>query len=170
MITNKWIMGREGIQDALLIRREVFLQEQGVSPEEEFDGLDDRAFHLILYNDGVPAATGRLLYNGEYHIGRIAVRKNMRQKGLGDLVVRMLLLRAFNDGADLVTISAQTHAVPFYERFGFVSSGSPYQEAGIEHIFMSVTRDGLIFQSKCGSCTKDCVMRAGTVKQPLPQD
>ena len=59
MITNKWIMGREGIQDALLIRREVFLQEQGVSPEEEFDGLDDRAFHLILYNDGVPAATGR---------------------------------------------------------------------------------------------------------------
>ena len=62
MITSKWIMGAKGLEDAYAIRREVFINEQKVSPEEEFDNLDDRAFHLIIYDDGVPAATGRLVF------------------------------------------------------------------------------------------------------------
>ncbi len=159
MITSKWIMGAQGIQDAIDIRTEVFINEQGVSPEEEFDHLDHRAFHLIIYDDGIPSATGRLFFMDRYHIGRIAVKKEKRGLHLGDLTVRMLLVKAFNDGADYVTISAQMHAVPFYERFGFVSYGDTYDEAGIEHIAMKVTREGLILKSDCKKCSKVCAAR-----------
>ena len=159
MITSKWIMGAQGIEDAYAIRRDVFINEQGVSEQEEFDDLDDRAFHLIIYDDGVPAATGRLFFMENYHIGRIAVIRSKRGLHLGDLTVRMLLVKAFNDGAPEVTISAQTHAVPFYERFGFVSYGEVYDEAGIPHLAMKVTRDGLILEGDCKKCKKDCPTR-----------
>lgn len=159
MITSKWIMGAQGLQDAYDIRTRVFIDEQGIDSSEEFDDLDDRAFHLIIYDDGVPAATGRLFFHGTYHIGRIAVVKEKRGLHLGDLTVRMLLVKAFNDGADYVTISAQTHAVPFYERFGFVSYGDIYDEAGIPHVAMKVTREGLILESNCKKCSKVCAAR-----------
>jgi len=159
MITSKWIMGAKGIEDAYAIRREVFINEQRVSPEEEFDDLDDRAFHLIIYDDGIPAATGRLFFQDSYHIGRIAVLKHKRGLHLGDLTVRMLLVKAFNDGAPFVTIGAQMHAVPFYERFGFVSYGDQYVEAGIPHVAMKVTREGLILEGDCKKCKKDCPKR-----------
>lgn len=159
MITSKWIMGANGLEDAHAIRREVFINEQKVSPEEEFDNLDDRAFHLIIYDDGVPAATGRLFFMGSYHIGRIAVMKDKRGLHLGDLTVRMLLAKAFNDGAPFVTISAQMHAVRFYERFGFVAYGDTYDEAGIEHVAMKVTREGLILEGDCKKCKKECLAR-----------
>ena len=159
MITSKWIMGEHGIEDAHAIRREVFIDEQGVSEQEEFDDLDDRAFHLVIYDHGIPAATGRLFFMGSYHIGRIAVKKEKRGLHLGDLTVRMLLVKAFNDGAPYVTISAQMHAVPFYQHFGFVPYGDTYDEAGIEHIAMKVTREGLILEGDCKKCKKDCPTR-----------
>lgn len=152
-------MGAKGIEDAHAIRREVFINEQRVSPEEEFDDLDDRAFHLIIYDDGIPAATGRLFFQDSYHIGRIAVLKHKRGLHLGDLTVRMLLVKAFNDGAPFVTIGAQMHAVPFYERFGFVPYGDQYMEAGILHVAMKVTREGLILEGDCKKCKKDCPKR-----------
>lgn len=152
-------MGNHDLQDAFAIRREVFILEQGVSEEEEFDSLDDRSWHLVVYDDDVPMATGRLLYQDSYHIGRIAVRKESRGRHLGDLAVRMLLVKAFNDGAFEVTISAQMHAVPFYERFGFKPQGNTYLEAGIEHIAMKVTREGLILESKCKHCSNPCTAR-----------
>lgn len=160
MITSKWSMGSENMQDAKLIRTEVFINEQHIPPQAEFDALDERALHLVLYDDGTPAATGRLYYSQGYRIGRIAVRKHLRGKHFGDLLVRMLLVRAFNDGADSVTVSAQTRVVPFYERYGLACKGEPYTEDGIEHILMEVTPQSLKIESKCGSCTKDgCPMK-----------
>jgi len=158
MLTSKWVLGNKGIEDAFALRRKVFIEEQGVSEAEEFDMLDERALHLILYEDEKCVATGRLFfYHGEYHMGRIAVLKEQRGKKYGDLLVRMLLIRAFNEGAESVGIDAQTYVVPFYKRFGFVAFGEEFLDCNIPHYKMSVTIETLCLESECGHDCANCI-------------
>ncbi len=116
------------------IRHEVFICEQDIDPELEFDGLDDRAVHALVYVDGVPVATGRILDDG--HIGRIAVLKEYRGQGLGEKVVLSLIKKAEEKGCSRVYLGSQTHAANFYLKLGFVPYGSEFMEAGIPHISM----------------------------------
>lgn len=116
------------------IRHEVFICEQGIDPELEFDGLDDRAIHALVYVDGVPVATGRILDDG--HIGRIAVLREYRGQGLGEKVVLSLIKKAEEKGCSRVYLGSQTHASNFYLKLGFVPYGSEFMEAGIPHISM----------------------------------
>jgi predicted GNAT family N-acyltransferase len=76
-------------------------------------------------------ATGRLLPDG--HIGRMAVLKQWRARGIGGLMLTRLLERAKERGHSEVALSAQIHAVPFYRAHGFVEEGAEYLEAGIRH-------------------------------------
>lgn len=135
-ITQQWIPPSGDLTDASYIRRIVFIEEQQVPEEEEWDELDARCHHLVLYLDGKPAATGRIVPGEPVLLGRIAVMKEFRGTGLGAELVNQLATRAFADGADEVHLHAQIQARGFYEKLGFIAYGEPYEEAGIPHISM----------------------------------
>lgn len=122
--------------DAQTIRLEVFVQEQHVPAELEMDDKDAVCLHVVAYDaQGTPLATGRLLPDG--HIGRMAVRQPYRGSGIGGLLLQGLMAQARARGDQLVVLSAQTHAAPFYARHGFAKQGDEFFEAGIAHIEMA---------------------------------
>ncbi|MCS6997310.1 MAG: GNAT family N-acetyltransferase [Casimicrobiaceae bacterium] len=113
------------------IRFEVFVEEQGVPAELEVDENDPRSIHAIAWLDGLAVGCGRLLPDG--HIGRMAVRKPWRGRGVGAAILKHLMERARQRGDREVVLSAQTHALGFYERFGFTAEGPEFDECGIPH-------------------------------------
>lgn len=113
------------------IRFEVFVEEQNVPAEEEIDAHDPLSIHAIAWSNGKAAACGRLLPDG--HIGRMAVLKPFRGLGVGALVLQHLMERARQRGDQEVVLSAQTHAMGFYEKFGFVAEGGEYLDCNIPH-------------------------------------
>lgn len=119
------------------IRFEVFVEEQGVPPESEIDQFDPVSMHAIAWVDGNAAACGRLLPDG--HIGRMAVRKAFRGKNIGAAVLEHLTERARQRGDAEVVLSAQTHALGFYEKYGFVAYGPEYPDCDIPHRDMKKT-------------------------------
>ena len=121
--------------DAVLaIRRVVFIEEQGVSVEDEVDGKDPTAIHLLASDNGQPLGTARLLLSdGIGKIGRVAVLKEARGRGLGRDLVRFAVEELRRRGARQATLGAQTHALGFYEALGFTAVGSEFLDAGIPH-------------------------------------
>lgn len=143
MIITKWYFGNDNLIDAYTIRSKVFIQEQNVPEEIEMDNQDEHAYHIVVYDNQKAIATGRLIFeNGEYIIGRVAVLKEHRKNGYGNLIVKMLIRKAFELGAKKIKIHAQINAKKFYETLGFKAIGEKYIEAGteIEHIDMIVDR------------------------------
>ncbi|WP_019141023.1 GNAT family N-acetyltransferase [Noviherbaspirillum massiliense] len=121
--------------DAQPIRYEVFVTEQKVPVELEWDEWDAECLHaLVRDSNGNALGTGRLLPDG--HIGRMAVRAAARGLGIGGMILRALMQAAKQRGDASVVLNAQVHAAPFYERFGFVREGEDFMEAGIPHIQM----------------------------------
>lgn len=120
------------------IREEVFCSEQGVLPEEDFDGSDRHSESVVLLAEGKPVATGRIIVGarGEATIGRIACIKTERSRGYGTAVVNELIRRCGEKGFDTVYVHSQTRAKGFYEKLGFKEYGDVYMEAGIAHINM----------------------------------
>lgn len=117
------------------VRTEVFIEEQNVPPEEEWDGLDDQCLHVLAMDeDEQPIGTGRLLPDGK--IGRMAVVKEWRGKGVGAAILELLMNEARDRGHAQVKLAAQTHAIPFYEKFGFEAYGDEFPDAGIPHYWM----------------------------------
>lgn len=117
------------------VRTAVFIDEQHVPPDEEWDGLDDEAVHALAFTaDEEPIATGRLLSDGR--IGRMAVVKAWRGKGVGAAVLQLLMDEARSRGHRAVKLAAQVHAIPFYEKFGFVAYGDEFMDAAIPHYWM----------------------------------
>ncbi|AKN66072.1 GNAT family N-acetyltransferase [Herbaspirillum seropedicae] len=132
IITGSWDAMRAHAQP---IRFDVFVDEQQVPAEIELDEMDAHCIHAVAYDEaGQPLATGRLLPDG--HIGRMAVRKAGRGKGVGGAVLQALMQAARARGDREVVLNAQTHAAPFYAAHGFVQEGEIFLEAGIEHITM----------------------------------
>ena len=123
------------------LRLEVFVREQGVSPEEELDSLDQSAFHAVAVDGREVVATGRLiiLSNEEAQIGRMAVREDLRRHGIGGDVLRWLEEEAKAQRVKRVFLHAQTYVVSFYRQHGYQEDGAPFNEAGIEHILMHKT-------------------------------
>lgn len=121
--------------DAQEIRYEVFVVEQSVPVEMEWDEMDAVCLHAVAYDSSDrPVATGRLLPDG--HIGRMAVRKEARGGGIGGYILCALMEEARKRGDRAVMLNAQTQAEPFYQRFGFAREGDEFMEAGIPHIAM----------------------------------
>lgn len=120
------------------IRNTVFVEEQGVPVDLEWDGLDEHAYHVMAFAaDGTPIGTGRLLQDG--HIGRVAVLKEWRGKGVGRALLDMLLVIANKMGYEEVRLHAQTRVLDFYIRRGFELQGEEFMEAGILHVLMTRT-------------------------------
>lgn len=117
------------------VRTVVFIEEQHVSEEEEWDGLDDQCTHVLAeLGDGTPVGTGRLLPDGK--IGRMAVMKEYRGRGVGGRILEFLMQIARDQGHEKVVLASQVHAIPFYERFGFTAYGEEFPDAGIPHRWM----------------------------------
>ncbi len=120
-----------------LIRFEVFVDEQNVPVEEELDDLDAIATHfLVTLCDGTPAATGRLLEDGR--IGRMAVRKIARGTGAGLKMLNFMIETGKKAGISSFYLHAQTHAIGFYEKAGFLAHGEEFMDAGIPHVEMTL--------------------------------
>lgn len=123
-----WARARERASE---IRFAVFVEEQGVPAELEMDQADASSLHALAYHGGEAVGTGRLLPDG--HIGRMAVIKAWRGRGVGGLILDRLVAAARERGDSAVLLSAQVHALGFYRAHGFEAEGPVYQEAGIDH-------------------------------------
>jgi predicted GNAT family N-acyltransferase len=120
---------------AIPIRTTVFVEEQKVPAEMEIDDWDPQCVHAVAFDDeGTAQGTGRLLPDG--HIGRMAVLTSARGAGVGSALLTALMEVARARGQREVQLSAQTHAVPFYARHGYVVCGAEYLDAGIPHVDM----------------------------------
>ena len=135
--TGSWnVLG----QDAMRLRMQVFVREQGIPVDIEADQYDVTSLHAVALNGlGMCVATGRMLPSGESHvmrIGRMAVARPLRGTQLGRQVLDALVDAARKNGKRRVELHAQRTAESFYLRAGFVVLGEPYEEAGIPHITM----------------------------------
>jgi len=118
------------------IRQSVFIDEQGIPAELEWDNQDAESAHFLAYNlDGDPIATVRLLQDG--HIGRLAVLPGWRGRGIGSSLLLAAIELADEHGLDKVYLHAQLEAAGFYHLHGFMNEGEAFEEAGIPHIRMS---------------------------------
>ncbi|MFF8602983.1 GNAT family N-acetyltransferase [Streptomyces sp. NPDC015232] len=127
------------------VRREVFVEEQGVPRELEYDPYDETAVHVLAVRaDGVPLGTGRLLFGADAtgktgadasvgSLGRLAVSKAARGLGVGAALVRAIEDAARARGLAAVDLHAQTHALGFYERLGYTAYGPEFADAGMPH-------------------------------------
>ena len=120
------------------IRTAVFVDEQHVPPDEELDDLDSTAMHVLARLDEEPVGTARLILESGVtaRIGRMAVLRAHRQSGIGSVMLQHLTDLAFLLGVRSLTLAGQLHAIPFYERHGFVARGEVFLDAGIEHRWM----------------------------------
>lgn len=119
------------------IRFAVFVEEQGVPFEIELDEYDPVSIHALAFEGDKAVGTGRLLPDG--HIGRMAVLKKWRNRGIGGLLLKRLIDAAKARGDGQVALSAQVGALPFYRAHGFEPEGDEYMEAGIRHQAMRKT-------------------------------
>ena len=119
------------------IRTAVFVQEQNIPAEFEIDHDDPISQHVLAFCQGEAIGTGRLTPAGK--IGRVAVSRPLRRQGVGLCVMHRLITLAKRDQHSEVVLSAQYHAIPFYEKLGFQPEGSVFLEAGINHVKMRKT-------------------------------
>jgi predicted GNAT family N-acyltransferase len=119
------------------VREAVFMAEQGVPAELEWDGLDPRCAHVLAQSgEGQAIGTARLTPDG--HIGRMAVLAPWRGRGVGRALMEAVLAEARRRGLRRLALNAQTPARGFYRRFGFRQEGGEFPEAGIPHVRMTL--------------------------------
>lgn len=113
------------------IRQAVFIDEQRIEPKLEWDADDAAAVHFLLIHNNAAVGTARLLADG--HIGRVAILREYRGLGLGEVLMREVMAQAQTLGHERFLLSAQTYALDFYRRLGYREEGNEYLEAGIPH-------------------------------------
>ena len=131
--------------EARPLRYAVFVTEQKVPVELEWDEWDERSVHAIARIDGKPVGTGRLLpvsADGVVKIGRMAVSRELRGRGVGGAILASLVERARQVGARTALLHAQTEAAGFYRKAGFTAQGATFFEAGIPHVEMTLSLEG----------------------------
>lgn len=121
-------------QDARVIREAVFIQEQQIAPEDEWDAKDAISTHFVAYLQDQPVATARLLKN--HSIGRVAVLQSARGTGIGQKIMQAVIDHAKAEQREFLKLSSQVHAIGFYQNLGFEVQGEEYLDCGIPHIDM----------------------------------
>ena len=116
------------------IRDIVFIQEQQVPVELEWDGVDADCIHVLAFSGEKPIGTARLQLDG--HIGRMAVLKDWRNQGVGSAMLQRLLEEIRDRDIRYAVLNAQIAAAGFYRRFGFQAEGEEFMDAGIPHVRM----------------------------------
>jgi len=131
-----------GIEKCLQIRAEVFIDEQNVPEHEERDGLDPQCVHFLasVGSESVGAARLNYLNDGYAKIQRVCVKNPSRGDGIGAAIIHAMIEQVRLDGLrTVIRLGAQTHAIPFYSKLGFVIFGDEYIDAGIPHYDMELT-------------------------------
>ena len=132
---------KEDLYAALEVRRSVFIEEQRIEENIERDDMDSCATHVIAESSGQVLGTGRIV-NEEVgsiitaRLGRMAVLKPFRRKGIATLILRALEAEAMRQGFKRVVLHSQLHVQELYEKSGYAVEGSLFYEAGIEHVTM----------------------------------
>lgn len=133
---------------ASAVRSAVFVVEQRIAPELEWDEWDQQSLHAVAYDAGArPLGTGRLLppvFDPQAHvghIGRMAVLESARRAGIGGAILQALMRAAPSYGFGAIVLHAQSYAASFYARHGFVAEGAEFLEVGIAHLRMRARLD-----------------------------
>ncbi|WXL27596.1 GNAT family N-acetyltransferase [Ectopseudomonas mendocina] len=116
------------------IRETVFITEQAVPPELEWDAEDPEAVHFLATDGDYAIGTARLMPDG--HIGRLSVLKDWRGLNVGAALIKAVIAEAEKRGLNQQMLSAQVHATAFYEKLGFTVVSGEYLDAGIPHVDM----------------------------------
>ena len=133
IVTVTW---QQAEQDLRAIRTPVFIEEQAVAPDFEWDDIDQTAVHLLATYKNKPIACLRII---DYHkIGRMAVLKEFRGNGLGAALLLEAVKICKAHGSKTLQLSAQTHAIGFYEKCGFKVTSGIYQDVHIPHVDMQL--------------------------------
>lgn len=140
MISVLSISNPSDLEIAFAIRRQVFVDEQRVSPEEEYDEFEPTSTHFLARVDETPAGTARWRRtSGGVKLERFAVLSGFRGQGIGKALVRTVLDDVFSqqpEPIERIYLNAQLKAMPLYASFGFVAVGPMFEEAGIQHYKM----------------------------------
>ena len=131
------------LQEAFNIREKVFVDEQNVPLEDEFDQFDkigSSCRHVLISHDGKPVGTGRIRWiEGIGKLERISILKDFRSLGFGKQIIEALELIATNEQTEKVKLHGQTHAESFYQKLGYETTSDVFMEDGIPHVIMTKT-------------------------------
>ena len=131
------ITEEKDFNEAYRIRKNVFVEEQGVPAENEFDAYETHAQHILVYYDNKPVATGRIrIIDNVAKLERICVLASYRKYGLGKVAVDELEIIAKEKGITKAKLHAQTQAKGFYERLGYIVNSEQFMEEGMPHFSM----------------------------------
>ena len=132
----KWI---DGLSQLKNIREKVFIQEQKVTPQLEWDGMDEKAIHFLVFNDKAAIGCARaIVIKDHMQLGRMAVLKEYRGQGIGSALLEKAMTIAKLNQLSAIYISAQCHAIDFYKKFGFEVTSDIYLDAEIPHRDMTL--------------------------------
>ena len=153
MITSKWVFGRENLNEVIKLRMNVFRGELGHDIITDAD--DELALHILISEDGVNYAAGRIYDNdGEFRIGMICVDQKVRGKQLGSLVVKLLISRGFELLAKKIYVGARACAVGFYEKLNFEICGDEYVDRnGEKTVPMVLLKENSPVDAGCSGCS-----------------
>ncbi|MCW2256113.1 putative GNAT family N-acyltransferase [Providencia alcalifaciens] len=128
----------ELVKHAFELRQQVFTHEQGFPAEIDVDEYDDSALHVVLYLENTPAAVLRCILqnNALIKVGRVAVLKEHRGKGIGRELMKFVEFYGKEQQYQTIGLSSQHIAVAFYETLGYHTEGEKYNEEGMDHIYM----------------------------------
>lgn len=130
----KVVGNHQELQDALSVRKTVFVQEQQVPEEEEIDQYDDTATHFVQYDGETPIGAGRFrTLDGIGKVERICVLKDKRKTGAGKMIMQKIEEYAKEYDIPSLKLNAQTHAIPFYSGLGYQIISDEFLDAGIPH-------------------------------------
>jgi predicted GNAT family N-acyltransferase len=138
-IRIRWALGAEDVRGALTVREQVFCVEQGVPRTEEIDGRDAEALHVVALSPDARRVIGtlRLLVDGDSaKVGRVAVERDWRRRGIASRMLDIALDGARERGCARVRLAAQLEAIALYEQAGFTVESDPFDDAGIPHVWM----------------------------------
>ncbi|MGG0178914.1 GNAT family N-acetyltransferase [Gottfriedia acidiceleris] len=137
---SKKIMNEEELKIAFAIRKDIFVKEQGVPLDDEFDQYDKLngdCEHILVHYNEQPVGTGRIRFvDGVGKLERICILESFRKFGLGKNIIKALEEIAEEQGASQVKLHGQTHAEGFYKKLGYRTSSDVFIEDGIPHILM----------------------------------
>ena len=132
------ITTEEELEDGFDVRRDVFIEEQGVSEAEEMDGRDDDAAQFVAYDEDYPVGTARVREpdDGVGKVERVAVREQYRRRGVGRAIMDRIETWADERGFEKLKLHAQTRVEEFYANMGYETTSGVFEEAGIDHVAM----------------------------------
>ncbi|WNN66219.1 GNAT family N-acetyltransferase [Levilactobacillus namurensis] len=122
-------------QDAVTIRKAVFINEEGIDPKDELDGTDEDKMHYVGYVDDQPVTTARIdmLAGNRVKIQRVATVASARHHGYAGQLIKQIIGDAQRSDVAHIELDAQLPAIAFYQELGFEPVGEPFEEAGIQH-------------------------------------